>query len=244
MSFFNNAKTDDTIKNETDSLGGRIVDTDIYLCTIKMAYGMQADSEARGLVVTAVTESGTEVENTLWFQSGKEKGHKTYSEKDGVKQYLPGFNQANSLCLLTVGKELADMEAEEKMVQIYNSKAKAKVATKVPVLVELLNQKVYIAIERQTVDKTKKNDATNQYEPTGETRDQNEFVKLFRERDKLTTAEIREEKTEPEFFDAWLKKNKGKVVNKAKKAAGTAGAPGQAGSPNSTVSKPGKTLFS
>lgn len=246
MSFFNTAKNDDaSIKKEVDTLGGgRAVDSDIYLMTIKMAYGIEAESEAKGLVVIATTPDGVDVENTLWFQSGKEKGNKTYSEKDGVKQFLPGFNQSESLCLLTTGKSLADQEVEEKMVQIYNSKAKAKVATKVPVLVDLLGKQIYIAVEKQTVDKTVKIEGTNKYEPTGETREQNEFAKMFRERDKLSKAEIEGEKTEPEFYDLWLAKNKGKVINKSKgkAGAGTEGAPGQ-GTPGG-VSKPTKTLFS
>lgn len=242
MSFFANATSDQSVKNETDSLGGRVLDTNIYLATVAMAYGVESAGGALGLALTFKTESGDTLEETLYVTSGKEKGQKNYTERDGVKQYLPGYNQATALCLLTTGKELADMAAEEKQVQIYNSKEKKKVATKVQVLTELIGKKVYIAVEKQTVWK-QKDDGTGKWVDTNETREKNEIVKMFSEKDKRSTSEIREKKETPEFFEAWLERWKGQTRNKAKgspEGGATAGAPKTGGASNA---KPTQSLF-
>ena len=95
----------------------------------------------------------------------------------------------------------------------------------------------------KTVDKTKKNDATGQYEPTGETREENEIDKLFRASDRMTTAEIRAKAAEASFAFTWETKNTGVTKNKSKGApagTGTAGMPMM--SPGVTK-KPATSLF-
>jgi hypothetical protein len=89
---------------------------------------------------------------------------------------------ANSLCLLTLGKEISELTTEEKVLNIYSPDAKAEVPTKVQVLMDLLNQEILVGLIKQTVDKTAK-DAAGAYQPTGETREENEIDKFFRARD-------------------------------------------------------------
>jgi len=36
-----------------------------------------------------------------------------YQDKEGKKQYLPGFNIANALSVLTAGKELGELTPEQ-----------------------------------------------------------------------------------------------------------------------------------
>lgn len=231
------------ISNEKDSLGGSsVLDSGLYAFRIGMAYIKKSDGGALGLFLTLVDADKKEIRQTLWMTSGDAKGNKNYYEKDGQKNYLPGFNQANSLALLTVGKEISELDTEEKVINLYNTDAKAEVPTKVDAVMELIGKEIIAGIVRQTVDKTAKNDA-GVYIATGESRDENDIDKLFHAESKMTTAEIRAKATVPAFHDAWGEKNTGVTRNKSKGAAagGVAGAP-KAGGVTGTA-KPGKSLF-
>lgn len=242
-SLLKNLTTSDDIANETDRVGGSgALSTGTYPSTVKLAYITQAKSDAIALNLHLETSDGRELRQQLWMTSGKEKGCKNYYEKDGVKNYLPGFLLAESLSLLTVGKPMADLDTEEKVVKLYSFDAKAEVPTKVQMVMELLGKDVIAGVIKQTVDKNVK--VNDVYVPTGETRDENEIDKFFRASDKMTTSEIRAQATEASFIDVWTKKNGPDFVrNKAKGAAagGTAGAP-KAGAAAST-GKPKTSLF-
>ena len=236
------ASSDDTIKGETDSIGsGGVLNSGAHLGTVTLAYVTKAASEALGLVINAKTAAGRELRQTLWMTSGKAKGGKNYYEKDGQKSFLPGYLHADSLALLTVGKSISELDTEEKVVNVYSADAKADVPTKVQMVMDLLGQEIYFGVIKQVVDKTKKNDA-GVYVATGDTREENEIDKLFRAKDKLTTAEIRAGETTAVFFDTWTKKWEGQVKQRAKGAAGAAGVPGAAPAAGGTA-KPTKSLF-
>lgn len=227
MSLLSNLTTDDSIANEKDSVGGGgVLESGLYPCKVTLAYVTKSKGGATGLVLKAKTSEGRDINQTLWMTSGTDKGCKNYYEKDGVKNYLPGFLAANALTLLTVGKEISDMDTETKVVNVYNSEAKAEVPTKVEMITDLLGKDIVIGLIKQTVDKNVKNDA-GQYVPSGETRDENEIDKFFRANDHMTTAEIRAAANEPSFYNTWADKWTGKVRNKSKGSAagGTAGAP-------------------
>lgn len=245
MSLLASLATDSTIAEEKDSVGGSgPLDSGIYKATVQTAYISKSAGGAMGLVLNMKTEAGKDIRQTLWMTSGTAKGCKNYYEKDGEKHYLPGFNHANSLALLTVGKEIASLDTETKVVNVYSAEAKSEVPTKVEMVMDLLNAEILVGLIRQTVDKTKKNEATGVYEATGETRDENEIDKLFRARDRMTTAEIRAQAEVATFADTWDAKFTGTVKNKAKGASGTAGAPkagGAAGAP--AAKKPTTSLF-
>ena len=245
MSLLKNLKSDESIANERDSVGGGgPLDSDIYLATVKLAYLTKSEGGAIGLVLNAQTEGKREIRQTLWMTSGTAKGAKNYYEdKNGEKQYLPGFIIANSLALLTVGKEISELDTEQKVVNVYSSQAKAEVPTKVDMLTELLGQEILIGLIKQTVDKPAKADATGTYKATGETRDENEIDKLFRARDSMTTTEIRAQASEAAFHAIWKAKWQGEVRNKAKGASGNAGVPGGAKPAAAGTAKPKTSLF-
>lgn len=248
MSLFANLNTQSDIAEEKDRLGGpNLFDSDIYKFSILHAYITQAESGAMALNLKLKTEDGRELRQTMYMTSGKEKGNKNYYEKDGQKHYLPGFNMANSLAQMATGQEIAALEdsIEEKVIPLYNKDSKAEVPTKVKMIMALVNTTVYAGVLRQKTDKQKKNEATGQYESTGETREENEIDKFFcanEKFDKMTAAEIRA-KGEAVFFEKWLEKNKGEIVDKSgkgNKAAGTAGAPSK---PAGSGNKPTNSLF-
>lgn len=247
MSLLANLTSDTSIASEKDSVGGSgPLDSGLYPVTVAMAHINKAASGALGLVLSLKTADNKEIRQTLWMNSGTAKGGANfYIDKNGEKQYLPGFVHANALALLTTGKEISAMDTETKVIKLYSPEAKAEVPTKVEVLVDLLGKEILVGLIKQTVDKTKKNDA-GVYEATGETRDENEIDKLFRAKDRMTTAEIRAQAEEASFVNTWVAKFTGTVKNKAKGAAGTAGAPkaaGSFGSAPSTAKKPATSLF-
>ncbi len=243
MSLLKTLTSDASIAGEKDSIGSSgPVESGLYPSNISTAYLMKSDGGAVGLVLNAKTDSGRELRQTLWMTSGKAKGgNNYYVDKDGLKQYLPGFNLANSIALLAAGKEISDCATETKVVNVYSTTAKAEVPTQVEMVMDLLNKDVIFGVIKQIVDKTAKNDA-GVYVPTGETRVENEIDKCFRARDRMTTAEIRAQATEAAFIDTWSAKWDGKERNKAKgaSAAGTAGAP-KGAAPASK--KPSQSLF-
>jgi hypothetical protein len=246
MSLLKNLASDQSIANEKDSVGGsRVLDSGLYTFNVTLAYVTVASSGALGLVLGAKTSSGQDYRETLWMSSGTAKGGKNYYEKDGEKIYLPGYLAANSLALLTVGKEISELDTEEKVVNVYDSEAKKEVPTKAQMIMDLLGQQILAGVIKQVVDKTKKNEATNVYEATGETREENVIDKFFRAKDRMTTAEIRAQAETASFVDTWAEKNVGLVRNRVKgaAAAGKAGAPRLNGAAAAAPAQKSKSLF-
>lgn len=246
MSLLANLSTDASVTEEKDSVGSSgPLDSGLYNATVSLAYVVKSQGGALGLKLVLKTDAGREIRQTLWMTSGTAKGCKNYYEKDGEKFYLPGFNHANSLALLTCGKEISSVDTETKVVNEYSPEAKAEVPTKVEMLMDLLGKEIIVGLIRQTVDKTKKNDATGIYEPTGETRDENEIDKLFRARDRMTTAEIRAQAETAAFIDTWDAKNTGKTRVKSKGASAASGVPGapKPASAPAAAKKPTTSLF-
>lgn len=244
MSLLASLATDDSITQERDSVGGSgAVESGLHALTVALAYITKADSGAMGLVLNLKGQDGQEVRSTQWMTSGTAKGGKNFYERNGEKHYLPGFLVANHLALLTVGKEISQLDTEEKVVKVWSSAAKAEVPTKVQMVMDLVGKEILAGIIKQTVDKTAKNDVTGEYIATGDTRDENEIDKLFRMRDRMTVTEIKAQATEASFVDTWSAKWTGKTRNRATGkagSAGTAGAPAAA----SAAKKPTTSLFS
>ena len=244
MSLLSTLTSDASIANEKDSVGGGgVLDSGLYPATVTLAYAQKSEGGALGLVLHAKTNQGRDIRQTLWMTSGTAKGCKNYYEKDGVKNYLPGYVAANALALLTTGKEISELDTETKVVNVYNKDAKAEVPTKAEAIVDLMGQEILIGVIKQTVDKTQKTDAGT-YVPTGETRDENEIDKFFRASDRKTTAEIRAQAEEAAFADVWEKKWAGVTKDKASKGAGVAGVPKLGAAANAGANKkPTTSLF-
>lgn len=250
MSLLSNLATDESIKNETDSVGGGgPVETALYPAEVSLAFVKKSAGGALGLNLHLKLDNGHEHRETLWVQSGDAKGNKNFYENaQGEKKYLPGFMTANSLTLLGIGKEISQLDTEEKVVKLYSLDAKADVDTKVDMVMDLIGARIIVGLQKQIVDKNQKGD-DGVYRPTGETREINEIDKFFREKDKLTTAEIRAGAEEPAFYNTWDQKMTGKTRNKASAANdanGAQGAPvvqGAFGSSAGTTKKPTSSLF-
>lgn len=242
MSLLKNLATDDSIANEKDSIGGGgVLESGLYPATVTLAYVTKSQGGATGLVLKAKTNQGRDINQTLWMTSGTAKGAKNYYEKDGVKNYLPGFITASALALLACGKEISEMDTETKVVNVYSFEAKAEIPTKVEMIMDLVGKEIIVGLIKQTVDKNVKNDA-GLYVASGETREENEIDKFFRASDRMTTAEIRGAANDPVFYGTWEAKWAGQVRNKAKGATGTAGAP-KGMAMGGGIKKPTTSLF-
>jgi hypothetical protein len=212
--------TDNSIKNETDSLGGfQVFDSGLYTVKIEKAFITFAKSKAMAFNVWVKTPDGKSLQQIMYVTSGEAKGCKNHyvNKKTGEKHYLPGFNTANAICLLSIGKELASLDTEPGLVELYGEK------TKVELIPALVGQEITLGVIKQLVDKRAKNQETGEYEATGESRSENEIDKVFRAKDGLTTTEIRAKIDVSVFRDKWLEKWEGQVKDKTTDATGPAG---------------------
>lgn len=210
MSIFSNL-SNTGLEESKDVLGGfQLFDTDIYPATIKLAYA--GVSTGGAMSVTFVFDiNGREHRETQYVTNRQKENFYTTG---GKKYPLPGFTLVDDICMIASGKPLAEQTDEPKMVKVYNATAKAEVPTEVPVLVDLIGQKVALGIFKQIENKSAKNEQTGEYEPTAETRELNVIDKVFHPEAKLTVVEAKAGKTEPEFWNKWLEKNKGTVRNR------------------------------
>ncbi len=232
MSMLAGLTTDESIQDEKDSLGSSgPLDSNVYDLTIKYAFMTKSKGGALALNLHLNEASGALLRQQLWVTSGDAKGNKNYYERNGKRHYLPGFNIANAVSLLSVGKEISKLDTEEKTIKLYNFDSKSEEPTVVDMVMDLVGKEITCGVLKQVVDKNVKDPATGEYVPSGETRTENEIDKVFRTRDKLTVAEIRRKLTEPVFYEEWTAKWKGKEKDKSTgtKTGGTTGAPQAAG---------------
>jgi hypothetical protein len=237
--MFENLNTSVDIQDEQDRLGGGgILESGVYAFTVDYAYGSIAASGAKALNLRLSNDAGQRVTQQLWLSSGTAKGgSNTYKDREGKDQYLPGFLLANSLCLLAGGKEISQMQVEEKTLMLYDFDAKKELPTKVNAVIDLFGKQIIAGVVKQIVDKNAK-DASGNYVATGETREQNEIDKFFRARDGMTVAEIKGGATTADFKEAWAAKNTGKVRDKTTKGVAKGNPAGAA-----VAAKPAKSLF-
>lgn len=231
----------DGIEAARDVLGGGgAVDSGVYTGTIKLAYAGMSSGGARSLTVHLDLD-GREYREVLYVTN---KQKQNYYEKDGKKSPLPGFTVANDLALLATGLALSEQEIEEKVVKLYDFDAKAEVPTKVQAMTSLHGRAISVGILKQLEDKKKKNDSTQQYEPTGETRETNVIDKVFHAETGKTVSEYTAKVAEAEFQGKWKAKNDGVVRNKTTGATGKVGTPGQRAANDGGATKTAsKSLF-
>lgn len=243
MSLFNNLTTDGIEKSE-DRLGGfSLLETDIYIATIKALYAGEAESGAMSVSLIADI-NGQEYKETFYVTSGKAKGRRNYYERDGKKMPLPGFTTVDDICLIATGEPLASQQTEDKVINIYNFEEKREVPTTVPMLVDAIGQQVALGIRKVLENKSEKKG--DEYVAIADTREINEVEKVFHPEMKLTVNEAKEGKEEAKFWDAWVERNKGKIRDKRTIKDGEGGSVGRPskGAPTSgSAPAPTKSLF-
>jgi len=232
------AMGDDVDQEETDFLGGfQVKESGLYPMEIDLAYMGLSRNGAKTL--NLVFKKGREeLRQTIYVTNNKAKGQLPYylDKATKVKRPLPGMSLANAIAELTVGKKMSDLKIEEKLIKLYDFEKSKEVDTKVDVIMDLLGEEVILGLRKQIVDKNVKNDS-GEYVPSGETREENEIVKVFRSGDKKSIAEARSG-APADFIDKWSAKNTGVTINKAK---GNANSGVSTGAPADTTDS--ATLF-
>lgn len=232
MSIFANMTTNDLEKSK-DTLGGyQPLDSGAYTGKIKGVYITTSKSNAMAANLVLDLD-GREYKETLWITN--RNGENFYKSKSGHKIGLPGFTILNDLCLVTLNKELRELDTEPRVFKVYDPESKGEVNREFPTIVDLSGKEAIFGIIRQVVNKTVK-DASGNYVPSQETKDENVIEKIFHEPTHKTVNEAVAGKEEAEFFDKWLEKNKGVTRDRTKKVEGAAA--------QAAERKPAKSLFS
>lgn len=221
--MFSNMTTDGMEVPE-DKVGGGFapLPSNLYDAKITMIYAGKARNSDAQNVTVHMKINDQEHRETIYITN--RNGENFYKDKENGKPVpLPGFTTVDDLCLFATEEGLADQETEVKTIKLYNFDEKKEVPTEVPVLVNLLNKDVQVALLRVIEDKRKADDA-GVYQPTGETRTFNQIDKVFHPETGRTVNEYRHGVETAEFREIWDQKNTGNDRNKAKGANGAAGA--------------------
>ena len=237
----------DGLEQTRDVLGGAFTfETDVYDGIIKLAYAGKAQNSNAQSVTVHVDIDGKEYRETIWITN--RDGVNSYPDKkDPSKRHpLPGFVTIDDICLLSTGLPLANQTTEEKTVMLYDFEERKELPKNVHVITSILGLPITLGIQKSTEDKTKLVPGSNPpvYEPTGETRDVNSIDKVFHTETKKTTVELRENRPQAVFYDAWKTKNQGKTRDNSTKGQGKAGAPGQRPAASAGGSGQGKAATS
>ena len=249
MSFLDNLKTSAAVGNETNSLGGGgVLESGAYNMVVETAYFDTSSGGATSLNLVFKSNNGQTLRQTIYVTSGTAKGGlNTYVDKrTGEKKYLPGFNTANSICLLATGEEIAAQEIETKTLKIYSYEDKKDMPQQKSVVMTLLGKDVTLGVKK-VIENKREQDSSGAWNAarSGETRTINEIDKVFRTTDLMTTPEIREEATEASFYESWVAKNTGVSRDKTIAKAGEVAKAGGAAAPSmgTTTTEPKKSLF-
>lgn len=236
--------TTDGLEAARDVLGGGgAIDSDAYDGVIKLAYTGKSSGGAHFLAVH-IDINGREYRETLYVTN--KQGQNFYHPKgdQSKKAPLPGFTTANDLALLSTGQALNEQTFEEKVVKLYDFDARQELPQKVTAVTSMMGQEIAVGILKNIEDKTKLNEGTGNYDPTGETRETNNIDKVFHAETKKTVSEFTAKVESAEFYGKWVNKNKGQVRDKSTGASGKAGVPGSKAPGGAAKSAaPSKSLF-
>lgn len=210
--IFKNLTTDGLEESQDRIGGGFVLSTDIYSGKIKMMYHGAAKSGAQFIQLIAEF-AGKEYRETVYITNKEGKNYFLNKDDKTKKVPLPGFTVINDICLITTGKPLAEQEAEEKVVNVYDFDQKKEVPKNVPVLLETIGQEISLGIVKTLENKSVKNDA-GEYEATADERESNSIEKVFHTETKMTVLEATNGQTAGEFWEKWVNANKDKTRDK------------------------------
>ena len=232
--------TNDGLEKQEDRLGGGgLLDTGLYQGIIKLAYAGASKGGAK-FVQLLIDIAGREYRETVYVTN--RAGHNYYMNND-KKVPLPGFSLIDNICLLTTDTPLAEAAIEEKVVKIYDYEERKELPQNVPVLIDLLQKPIALAIVNQLENKSAQQ-PDGSYLPTAEERSVNLIEKVFHHENMLTVTEALNGLSEGEFHAKWLEKNEGKVRDK-RTVTGSAKLDAVAKAPatSSTAAAPKRSLF-
>lgn len=235
--MFNDIKVDSSVQTSGDKLGGSVLlESGVYDFTIKLAYGTLSKGKATALNLLLETADHIEIKQQLWVTSGEAKGRLPYyiDKRTKTKKFLPGYELANDLCMMTINKPLNQTVSEDKTIMLYDYSQGKEVPTQVKMLTELIGKKIFGGVIKQVVDKNILDSTTNTYVPSGEIREENEIDKFFHHPTGLTVTEATAKVAEPKFKNDWVKKWAEVTRDKTTKLDVLPGAPAGKSNPTTT----------
>lgn len=197
----------DDVQDSRDTLGGGgVFDTGSYQFTITMAYLMESESGASGILFQLEDEDQRKLTLREWFLSGNAKGNKPYYEtQNGEKRWLPGFEVCRDiLALCSEPVDIWEVDTEERSVAVYDAEKQAEVQKDMQVITEILGATVILGLHKQLEDQYK--------EPT-KSREVNVVHKTFECDTLLTYMEKEKGIEEGAFHEGWCAKYNSEFVN-------------------------------
>lgn len=201
-----NLKIDSDVADESlDTLGGSFtLNTGLYAMRVDLAYVMESNGGATGVVVhyKPVDGGNMSLRETYWVTSGRAKGQKNYYiDAKGRKRSLPGMLMANQVANITTGKDLGDLDTEEKTVKLYDFTAKKEVPTKVEAITDMIGKEIAIGVHKVRENRRVQN-AEGEWVNGPQDRVFNEAHRVFYP-DGFTTTEKDAGASEPVFVKRW-----------------------------------------
>lgn len=224
------------VEEEKDTLGGMSFTVpsgaDDYV--VALAYFEKAKSGSLALHLHLKSDTAL-LRLPLYVTTGDAKGNLPYTENaKGEKKYMKGYNIANAITFCITGKNMNQLQTEDKVAKLYDFTAKKELDRVVPALTDLMGETITLGVIKCIDDKNVQ-DATGEWVASGQTKEVNEIDKVFRTSDKLTVAEIKAKATEEAFYTKWVETKTGTVWDRseAKDGAVKDGAPAAANKPKS-----------
>ena len=161
MSFLKNLKKkNDIVGTDSDLIGGVVKSFvgGVYDATIEKAYIVVSSGGAVGIYLgldLVNAEQQGKYSETVYITS--REGNNFYVDKrTNKKRYLPGFTMMDSLARIVVGKEIADLTEEMRIVNVYDTDLGKEVPKQMPTLVELIGRSFKVGLQQIKVNKEKK----------------------------------------------------------------------------------------
>jgi hypothetical protein len=215
---------DDVVEPSIEGTGGGnfLWESGVYDTNIKLAYLTQTSGGAYFLNVELekAGEKFGRIRDKWCVKSGNEKGNKTYYiSKDGKKQPLPGYQTAKSLCLAVTGEDFDTnmTKVEKKVIKVWDFKEGKEMPSEYPVITNLINQKVKVAV-RQVIEDKRTQNSKGVWVASGDTKPVNQ-CQFFGNIDTGKTAEELKNNKDAAVMDKWATKNTGIVVDKSTKSS-------------------------
>ena len=190
---------------DEDSLRSGILESDVYPATIEVAYSGVSAGGAKFIALQFKLDNGAFFRENLYYTN--RQGNELYTGQNGKQALLPGRIRVESLCEVACNKPFTDTTRQEKVIKLYDYKAKSELPTSVQMIPELENKKVQLGLLKHRENKRVQNSKTNQWEKGPDAVESNKIAHLFHDPSGLTRTEMKAGETEGAFIKVWKKAN-------------------------------------
>jgi hypothetical protein len=220
------------IEKKIDSVGGGsfLLDSNLYPFRVDVAY---IDKSSFGSTNLEIRYVGTGENKKAYRETialTDNDGNSEVKDKNGVLRPFFGMTKANALLNILTGKDIHELESEEKIVELFDFDAGGMAKVPRQVIPELKGLPIKLGVTMNRNNKKMKDDVTGKWvdNPDGSIKEVNKTHTAFRFEDDLTASEIEHGATEAKFLPKWLETFEGTVQGKVRTVVGgaTAGVPG------------------